>query len=234
MVKVEVNKADLNKILSAIEKIKGIVLSQALLIPEESAKEFADVLKQNIDTQKYGDFQQPRKSTWKNAYPETADLFWVWLKTAYNSLTAKKVSSTASQISWRVGFGSFLSKTSSAIATKKKAISKPVMMVVTGKKFNKTTGKWEFTKRPATLSEIKAKSEKEFTHKIRNVVDKGVVRWTPEQIAAENARRGLGDAKSVTVTRKMDMGKPHETPGADRIRAIKIKRQKMFGGTDGG
>jgi len=235
MVKVQVNKADLAKVLAAIEKVKQTVLSQALLIPEESAREYTDLIRQNITLQKYGDFGQPRKSSWKNAYPATANLFWEWLGTVLSALAPSMLSKSAQSVAWRVGFtgplgGSASGGGKTATPTKTKvATEQKQVWIVTG--INRTTGK--ATKRLATAAEIKAmqkrKTANDFEKKISTGRTKGYTEHGKDSdlVKQLNKERGFSVAKEARETKTMPMGKAHETPREDRARRALIKRNQM-------
>ena len=236
MVKIEVNKADLAKVLAAIEAVKQVVLSQALTIPEDSAREFSAQIRENVVSQKYGSFGQNRSSDWKKYYPETAGMFWKWLGTALHSLQAtRSPRSTATKISWRVGFGAYAAGVRS-VATKVKKVAGP--QVTVGVKIDKT-GKRTLIKRGLTPAELRSRERRiadlQFERKIRSNVDKQVKHYGPdsELVKQYNAERGLGPkVYSRSIKRDVNLGKPHETPAEDRAERIRIKRKIMLGKTN--
>jgi hypothetical protein len=94
---------DLNRIFAAIDRVGQVVESQKEIIPEESSREFSDLLKSNIVSQKYGSFGKPRRSDWKKGYP-TSDQFWNWLGTVLKSITYWKIDGTKVRTAWWTGF----------------------------------------------------------------------------------------------------------------------------------
>jgi hypothetical protein len=74
----------------------------AALITEESAREFADILRTNIVTQKYKDFGAERNSRWKKNQ-QAENMYWLWLGTVLKSIKAWNIYSSSQLISWFVG-----------------------------------------------------------------------------------------------------------------------------------
>lgn len=102
MIEVKVDQADFDRIINAINGIERVVLNLKDSIPEESAREFSDDLKQNIASQKFGDFGTPH-TNWKKGL-STEGKYWLWLGTALKSIKPTKLKSTADFSKWFVGF----------------------------------------------------------------------------------------------------------------------------------
>jgi hypothetical protein len=136
MIEVKVNQSDFDRVINAINGIERVVLNLKDSITEESAREFSDALKQNIDTQKFKNFGTPHKD-WKKGQPHEED-FWIWLETAFKAIKPNKLSSTADFSKWFVGFGDYAGGSSvSAPAVKRTIIKKPG-----GKTVKPTTTTW--------------------------------------------------------------------------------------------
>jgi hypothetical protein len=102
MIEVKVNQSDFDRVINAINGIERVVLNLKDSITEESAREFSDALKQNITSQKFGDFGAPHKD-WKKGQ-SNEDKYWLWLGTALKSISPKKLFSRATISKWFVGF----------------------------------------------------------------------------------------------------------------------------------
>jgi hypothetical protein len=179
MMKIEVNKADLNRIFGAIDKVKAIALDMTRRIPEDSAKEFADILRSNIVSQKYGDFGHPRgDSSWKKNL-DNSGLYWLWLGTVLKSIKPWNVMSTASMVKWFVGIqysGGSPSTTSASVA--------------------KVTAKGKKVKTGAVIMKKGA----------RTVVPSTVTRLTPQQVRVKNIlqEREMSRKAAETGVRHID------------------------------
>ena len=101
MFNITVDKADLAKVLAAIDRVGQVVKALAKSIPEESAREFADLLRSNITNQKYGDFGHPH-ADWKKGQPNEG-MYWLWLGTLLKSIQPWNLQSSADIIKWFVG-----------------------------------------------------------------------------------------------------------------------------------
>jgi hypothetical protein len=101
VIQAKLNETEFNNIISAIDGIKNIVMGLCDSIPEESAREFANQIKSNITTQRFGDFGFPHKD-WKKGLPNE-DKFWLLLGTVYKSIKPMELSGTADMTKWFVG-----------------------------------------------------------------------------------------------------------------------------------
>jgi len=136
MIEVKVNQADFDRVINAINGIERVVLNLKDSITEESAREFSDELKQNITSQKFGDFGAPHKG-WKKGQ-SNEDKYWLWLGTALKAIKPNKLKSTAAFSKWFVGFGDYAGGSAiSAPAVKRTIIKKPG-----GKTVKPTTTTW--------------------------------------------------------------------------------------------
>lgn len=124
MIEVTVNQGDFDRVISAINRIEKVVLNFKDSITEESAREFSDSLKQNVASQKFGDFGAPHKD-WKKGQTN-ADKYWEWLGTALKSIKPNKLKSTADISKWFVGF-EYGGGSSAGGGTKRTIIKKPVI-----------------------------------------------------------------------------------------------------------
>jgi hypothetical protein len=125
MVKISINKVDLDHVLSALERVKRIAETDALVIAEESAREFSSQIKKNVASQKFGDFGHPHKD-WKKKVKDTNNRFWYWLGGVFRAVSPKKIRRSNRESVWRVGFyggvgGS--APTTSTASTVKKVLS---------------------------------------------------------------------------------------------------------------
>lgn len=98
-------KVDVGKVLNSIEAVRRVILLAGNDIVEESAREYAAQLKQNIITQKYGSFGKPfsgeSKGKWKRGI--STGKYWYWLGTVFKAITPIKVKSKVGEVTWRVG-----------------------------------------------------------------------------------------------------------------------------------
>ena len=101
MVKITVDRNDLLKIFAAIDRVASVVNAYAKSIPEEGAKEYADQVKSNITSQKYGDFGKPH-TDWKKK-DKNENMYWLWLGTVLKSIDARKLNSPSGFVKWFVG-----------------------------------------------------------------------------------------------------------------------------------
>jgi hypothetical protein len=100
MVKVEVNKVQLDHIFACLANLKTLVTKTLhKSIPEDSAREFAVQLKENIVSQKYAPSYTPLGG-WKTGEPN-AGKFWEWYGEALASIKYFNIDSD----SWFAGFG---------------------------------------------------------------------------------------------------------------------------------
>lgn len=99
MVKVAVNKTQLNHIFACLATLKVLVNSLGKSIPEDSAREFAIQLQQNVLTQENMGGYAPLKP-WKKDEPN-ANRFWDWYSDAVKSIKAQQVNIST----WYAGFG---------------------------------------------------------------------------------------------------------------------------------
>lgn len=101
VVKIEVNKTDLNHVLACLANLKTLVTETLHKgIPEASAREFAIQLKENLIGQKFASGYKPL-GTWKKNEP-MANKFWEWYGEALTSINFTKVNND----SWFAGFKS--------------------------------------------------------------------------------------------------------------------------------
>ena len=85
MVKVEVNKVQLDHIFACLANLKTLVTTTLhKSIPEDSAREFAIQLKENLVNQKYAPSYTPLGG-WKAGEPN-AGKFWEWYGEALASI----------------------------------------------------------------------------------------------------------------------------------------------------
>lgn len=102
MIKVKVN---VDNVLNSIEAVRRVVLLAGNSVIEESAREYAAQLKQNIITQKYGSFGKPfggeSKGKWKRGI--STSKYWYWLGTVLKVITPIRVKSKVGEVTWRVG-----------------------------------------------------------------------------------------------------------------------------------
>lgn len=124
MFRIIVNKEDLNKILSSIDKIDALVKGFKETIPETSAREFSSMLMRNITTQKFGDFGHPHDN-WKKK-KRNSDLYWLMLGTALKSIGPKKLISTKAYAKWFVGFVNFSGAASVASSPSRRAVRQTI------------------------------------------------------------------------------------------------------------
>jgi len=141
MIEVTVNQADFDRVINAINRIEKVVLNFKDSITEESAREFSDALKQNVTSQKFGDFGAPH-GDWKKGQ-SSADKYWLWLGTVLKSIKPNKLKSTADFSKWFVGF-EYGGGSSAVGGTKRTIISKP-------KTKAKTTTSWADRERKARM-----------------------------------------------------------------------------------
>ena len=92
MINIQVNQTDLDNILLAFDKVEKSVQRAALrTMTKEAAQEFAGLIKENIMTQKYGDFGKPHKK-WKEAYPEYhPNDYWWFLGIVLKSIEVRPI-----------------------------------------------------------------------------------------------------------------------------------------------
>lgn len=133
MIEVVVNQTDFDRVINAINRIEKVVLNFKDSITEESAREFSDALKQNVASQKFGDFGAPH-GNWKKGQPN-ADKYWEWLGTALKSIKPNKLKSTADFSKWFVGF-EYGGGSSAVGGSKRTIIKKPTVKTA---KTSKTT-----------------------------------------------------------------------------------------------
>ena len=101
MVKIVVNKSDLNKVLAAIDRVGQVVASLVQSIPKESAMEFSDDLRNAITSQKYSFVAH--KESYLKRFKEGDDQFWYFLGTLLKSIKPWNVLSTPELVEWYVG-----------------------------------------------------------------------------------------------------------------------------------
>ncbi|MFA5397743.1 MAG: hypothetical protein WC346_17170 [Methanogenium sp.] len=101
MVKIVVNKSDLNRVLAAIDRVGQVVASLVQSIPQESAMEFSDELRNAITSQKYSFVAHSEK--YLNRFKEGDDQFWYFLGTLLKSIKPWNVLSTPELVEWYVG-----------------------------------------------------------------------------------------------------------------------------------
>ena len=105
MVKIEVNKSDFKKVLTAIKKVKAeVTIAAVQSMTSHISREFADFLRSNIINQEYGDFGHPM-GDWKEAYPNNhPNDYWLFLGTLLKSIKNWKVPSDDKRTTiYRVG-----------------------------------------------------------------------------------------------------------------------------------
>jgi len=105
VVKIEINKSDFKKVLTAIKKVKTeVTIAAVQSMTSHVSKEFADFLRSNIVNQEYGDFGHPM-GDWKDAYPEYhPNDYWLFLGTLLKSIKHWKVPSDDKRATiYRVG-----------------------------------------------------------------------------------------------------------------------------------
>lgn len=104
MVKIEINKSDFKKVLTAIRKVKTeVTLVAVTSMTSQISREFANVLRSNIINQTYGDFGHPM-GDWKKAYPAYhPDEYWIFLGTLLKSIKHWKIKSDAAGTIYKVG-----------------------------------------------------------------------------------------------------------------------------------
>jgi hypothetical protein len=139
MISIKVDPKDLARIMAAIDRVSAIVAALAKTIPEESAREFADILRNNITTQKYGDFGHPHGKWKKGLANEGA--YWLWLGTVLKSIQPWNVQSTAQVIKWFVGLkytgGTSVSSGKKRATTKKTTVKKEKKLTAAQQKTKK-------------------------------------------------------------------------------------------------
>lgn len=233
MVKVSVSKTDLNKIMTALASIKKIVHGQALLIAEECAREYTDLLRENISSQKHGDFGHPHSGSWKDSFA-TKDDYWNWLGTVYKSIKAVDFGSTAQKARWRVGFSGFTGGTIPATTVTKTTTAKTATTVKTGVIRRKADGTLVKATATRTTSERRKDSKEAFTKHIRENVDKSVKIYGKDSdlVRQYNERLSAGATPSTGgVVRTVNLGKKYETPALDKLGHIKLRRKYLQRGT---
>jgi hypothetical protein len=103
MIKITVNQGDFNRILTALERVKKVVVDQKNRIPLDSAIAFSKQLRKNIVEQTYSDFGHPRTASWKKAFSNSSQ-YWLWLGTAMKSINYWSVDNSPIRTSYFVGF----------------------------------------------------------------------------------------------------------------------------------
>ena len=179
MIEVKVNQADFDRVINAINGIERVVLNLKDSITEESAREFSDELKQNVTSQKFGDFGTPHKG-WKKGQ-SNEDKYWLWLGTALKAIKPNKLKSTADFSKWFVGFGDYAG--GSAVGP---AVSKRIAKVKTGVVIMKKGQRIE-VKRALTPKESRLKARLQAMNKETKIAKAaaatGVKIYTKEEIA---------------------------------------------------
>ena len=111
MISAKINTAKLDKALEGIRQ----ALFFGMQTPEDSAKEYAALVKQNIMSQKFGSFGRPyggeSKGKWKKIEKSK---YWYWLGTVYKSIKPVPVLLNKSLIKWRVGLSGYTPTTKSS------------------------------------------------------------------------------------------------------------------------
>jgi hypothetical protein len=103
MVRVEVNKKDLNHLFACLDKLGEVVKTQYRDIPQQSAREFATLLKRNIRSQKYmGGYLA--LGDWKKG-ERNASKFWMWHEEAVGKINFQQISDDSQTNMWFAGFG---------------------------------------------------------------------------------------------------------------------------------
>ena len=148
MIKIEVNKKQLAHIFACLATLRALVEGFHNSIPEESAREFALLLKTNLTSQKFA-AGYPALKAWKKNEPNS-NKFWEWYGEALASIKYYKVGTGE----WFAGFGS-----AGVTRSLSKAISKARMSKTAVKRIN---GKLMPVKAPVAdrLSTIKKAVEK--------------------------------------------------------------------------
>jgi len=105
LINVQVSKTDLEKLLLAFDKVdKTIQRAAVRTMTKEAAMEFADLVRENIVTQKYKDFGIPHKR-WKANLPHSDD-YWILLGTVLKSIDVRPIGmSPKMNIIYKVGLG---------------------------------------------------------------------------------------------------------------------------------
>jgi len=107
LINVQINKADLNRVYSALDEISRLVTqSLPMDLTYQAAKEFKGVIRSNVINQKYGSFGKPRKSKWKEGYRRQGlhpDSYWRFLGVTLKSFAYWNTVSTSKKMAYKVG-----------------------------------------------------------------------------------------------------------------------------------
>ncbi|MFA5394424.1 MAG: hypothetical protein WC346_00210 [Methanogenium sp.] len=108
MIKVQLNQKDFSHILNCLAALKAAAINLQKSIPEESAREFSLLLKQNLLSGKFAS-SYPKLKGWKKGDPN-ADKFWMWTGRALASIGFF-------QVNERTWFAGFTNKAVSVVNT---------------------------------------------------------------------------------------------------------------------
>ena len=103
MISIRVDTADFNRLIAAIGRVQAAVISQKQYIPLTAARGFRDLLRKNIDIQRFGDFgvPRPKDSRWKKNKPNV-DKFWIWLGSVYKGIQYHRIAESGIRTAYAV------------------------------------------------------------------------------------------------------------------------------------
>jgi hypothetical protein len=95
MIHVSLDKADFERVILALRRVQISITREALSLIMFSSHEFSLLLKENIMTQKYGDFGSPHSEAYskqkRRLYPATASYYWRMTDSLVSNISAQKV-----------------------------------------------------------------------------------------------------------------------------------------------
>jgi hypothetical protein len=198
MLQMTVNKVQLNHIFACLANLNTLV-TQTLHkgIPEQSAIAFADLLKNNIASQK-GMEGYPKLKKWKNK-EENPNLFWKWTGEAVRSIKHYPLN----EDTWYAGFG--FAGVGAGIASGgrirkskvKVSASKKVNTSAIRKKPGETTQQAISRRDQIAASVKKAKNARRTEHKEAPPAVTNTRIWSKEEIARLNAGGGMSALRST-------------------------------------